>query len=64
MGHAPAGLFGFSHLLGGYAGGKPEYLRVPHADAKFYGKPPEADCPLVAAHAISRRNQGLNWLGK
>ncbi len=32
MGHAPAGCFGFSHLLGGYSGGQAEYLRVPHAD--------------------------------
>jgi threonine dehydrogenase-like Zn-dependent dehydrogenase len=32
MGHAPAGLFGYSHLMGGYAGGQAEYLRVPHAD--------------------------------
>lgn len=32
MGQAPAGLFGYSHLLGGYAGGQAEYLRVPHAD--------------------------------
>ncbi|HEV7401433.1 MAG TPA: zinc-dependent alcohol dehydrogenase [Chthoniobacteraceae bacterium] len=32
MGHSPAGLFGFSHLLGGFAGGQAEYLRVPHAD--------------------------------
>jgi threonine dehydrogenase-like Zn-dependent dehydrogenase len=32
MGHAPAGLFGYSHLLGGYAGGQADYLRVPHAD--------------------------------
>ncbi|MCU4743072.1 zinc-dependent alcohol dehydrogenase [Natronoglomus mannanivorans] len=32
MGHSPAGLFGFSHVLGGYAGGQAEYLRVPHAD--------------------------------
>ena len=32
MGHSPAGLLGFSHLLGGYAGGQAEYLRVPHAD--------------------------------
>lgn len=31
-GHAPAGLFGYSHLLGGYAGGQAEYLRVPCAD--------------------------------
>jgi threonine dehydrogenase-like Zn-dependent dehydrogenase len=32
MGHAPAGLFGYSHLLGGYPGGQAEYLRVPYAD--------------------------------
>ncbi len=32
MGHSPAGLFGFSHMLGGYAGGQAEYLRVPFAD--------------------------------
>ena len=32
MRHAPAGPFGYSHLLGGYPGGQAEYLRVPHAD--------------------------------
>lgn len=32
MGHSPAGLFGFSHMLGGYAGGQAQYLRVPYAD--------------------------------
>ncbi len=32
MGQSPAGLFGYSHMLGGYAGGQAEYLRVPHAD--------------------------------
>jgi threonine dehydrogenase-like Zn-dependent dehydrogenase len=32
-GHSPAGLFGYSHMLGGYAGGQAEYLRVPFADA-------------------------------
>ncbi len=31
-GHAPAGIFGYSHLLGGYAGGQAEYARVPFAD--------------------------------
>src|SRR6201747_3077663 len=31
-GHSPAGLFGYTHLLGGYAGGQAEYLRVPYAD--------------------------------
>jgi threonine dehydrogenase-like Zn-dependent dehydrogenase len=32
MGHSPSGLFGYSHMLGGYAGGQAELLRVPHAD--------------------------------
>lgn len=32
MGHSPAGLFGFSHLVGGFAGGQAEYMRVPYAD--------------------------------
>ncbi len=32
MGHSPAALFGFSHMLGGIPGGQAEFLRVPHAD--------------------------------
>lgn len=31
-GYSPSGLFGYSHLLGGYAGGQAEYVRVPFAD--------------------------------
>jgi threonine dehydrogenase-like Zn-dependent dehydrogenase len=31
-GHSPAGLFGYSHMLGGYAGGQAQYARVPFAD--------------------------------
>ncbi len=31
-GYSPGGLFGYSHTLGGYAGGQAEYLRVPYAD--------------------------------
>jgi threonine dehydrogenase-like Zn-dependent dehydrogenase len=31
-GHAPCGMFGYSHLTGGYAGGQAEYARVPFAD--------------------------------
>jgi threonine dehydrogenase-like Zn-dependent dehydrogenase len=31
-GHSPAGIFGYSHLVGGYAGGQAEYARVPFAD--------------------------------
>ncbi|MFC5068022.1 zinc-dependent alcohol dehydrogenase [Flaviflagellibacter deserti] len=33
FGHATAGLFGYSHLTGGYPGGQAEYLRVPFADS-------------------------------
>ena len=32
MGHSPSGLFGYSHMTGGYAGGQAEYVRVPYAD--------------------------------
>jgi threonine dehydrogenase-like Zn-dependent dehydrogenase len=31
-GHTPAGIYGYSHLMGGYAGGQAEYVRVPFAD--------------------------------
>jgi threonine dehydrogenase-like Zn-dependent dehydrogenase len=31
-GHSTAGIFGYSHLTGGYAGGQAEYARVPYAD--------------------------------
>jgi threonine dehydrogenase-like Zn-dependent dehydrogenase len=31
-GHASAGMFGYSHLTGGFAGGQAEYARVPFAD--------------------------------
>jgi len=32
FGHSTAGLFGYTHLTGGYPGGQAEYVRVPHAD--------------------------------
>lgn len=32
MGHSPAGIFGYSHMMGGYAGGQSQYVRVPFAD--------------------------------
>jgi threonine dehydrogenase-like Zn-dependent dehydrogenase len=32
MGYTPSGLFGFTHMLGGYAGGQAQYARVPFAD--------------------------------
>lgn len=33
FGHTTAGLFGYTHLTGGYAGGQAEYVRVPFADS-------------------------------
>lgn len=38
-GHSPAGLFGYSHMLGGYAGGQAEYARVPFADVGLFKIP-------------------------
>jgi threonine dehydrogenase-like Zn-dependent dehydrogenase len=32
FGFSPSGLFGYSHMLGGYAGGQAQYARVPFAD--------------------------------
>jgi len=40
FGHTTAGLFGYTHLTGGYSGGQAEYVRVPFAD-KTHVKIPE-----------------------
>ena len=42
FGHTTAGMFGYTHLTGGYAGGQAEYLRVPFADTTHI-KVPESD---------------------
>ena len=39
MGYSPSGLFGYSHLTGGYAGGQAEYARVPFADTGLFKIP-------------------------
>ncbi|MFZ6183158.1 zinc-dependent alcohol dehydrogenase [Nannocystis pusilla] len=36
FGAAPAGLFGYSHMFGGYPGGQAEYVRVPFADINHF----------------------------
>jgi threonine dehydrogenase-like Zn-dependent dehydrogenase len=41
FGHSTAGLFGYTHLTGGYSGGQAEYLRVPFADATHIKVPDE-----------------------
>jgi threonine dehydrogenase-like Zn-dependent dehydrogenase len=42
-GASGAGLFGYSHLYGGYAGGQAEYVRVPFADIGPLKVPDELD---------------------
>jgi threonine dehydrogenase-like Zn-dependent dehydrogenase len=40
-GYSGAGIYGYSHLLGGYAGGQAEYVRVPFADVGLFKVPDE-----------------------
>jgi len=42
-GYSPSGLFGYSHMLGGYAGGQAEYARVPFADVGPFKIPDGVD---------------------
>jgi len=37
MGHSPSGMFGYSHMLGGFSGGQAEFVRVPYAN--FQARP-------------------------
>jgi threonine dehydrogenase-like Zn-dependent dehydrogenase len=43
FGHRTAGLFGYTHLTGGYPGGQAEYLRVPFADTTHIKVPEGID---------------------
>jgi len=42
-GYSPCGIFGYSHMLGGYAGGQAEYARVPFADVGALKVPDNLD---------------------
>jgi len=42
-GYSAAGLFGYSHIYGGYAGGQAEYVRVPYADTGAFKVPEDLD---------------------
>ena len=46
-GQSSAGLFGYSHMLGGYAGGQAEYVRVPYADVGPVKIPPTLSAEQV-----------------
>ena len=40
-GHSPGGLYGYSHVFGGYPGGQAEYARIAFADANLFKVPDE-----------------------
>jgi threonine dehydrogenase-like Zn-dependent dehydrogenase len=42
-GYSASGLFGYSHIFGGYAGGQAEYARVPFADTGAFKVPEDLD---------------------
>ena len=53
FGHTTAGLFGYTHLTGGYPGGQAEYVRVPFADV---GPVKIPERPDRRAGAVPRRH--------
>jgi threonine dehydrogenase-like Zn-dependent dehydrogenase len=59
-GAAPAGIFGYSHALGGFAGSHAEYVRVPFADVGCFKVPDglDVDAAVYASDAVP-----TGWLG-
>ena len=47
LGHSPSGVFGYSHMLGGFAGGQAEYARVPFADVGPFKVPSDVSDEAV-----------------
>lgn len=43
LGYSTAGIYGYTHAFGGYAGSHAEYVRVPHADENCFRVPDELD---------------------
>jgi threonine dehydrogenase-like Zn-dependent dehydrogenase len=58
FGHATAGLFGYTHLTGGYPGGQAEYVRVPFADATHIKVPDGIPDEQVLSSVTSSRPAG------
>jgi len=64
-GHRTAGIFGYSHFLGGFAGGQAEYVRVPFADVNLLVLPDDvpdekalylSDIVCTSYHAVMECN--------
>lgn len=65
IGHSPAGIFGYSHALGGFAGSHAEYVRVPYADVNAFPVPAEvSDANAVfASDAVPTGWMGADMAG-
>jgi threonine dehydrogenase-like Zn-dependent dehydrogenase len=59
-GYAPAGIFAYSHITGGYAGSHAEYVRVPFADQGCFVVPDglDDDAAVYASDAVP-----TGWMG-
>ena len=62
LGHSPCGIFGYSHLTGGFAGGQAEYARVPFADVGPL-KVPEGTDRRAGALPLRHPAHGLHGRG-
>lgn len=64
-GHKTAGVFGYTHLTGGYQGGQAEYVRVPFADVNCLQVPPQlSDEQALFLSDIACTGWHANELGK
>ena len=65
MGHSPAGLFGFSHMLGGLSGKQAEYVRVPFAESVRLSFPPALEtsryCSSPVFPPVTRMRKTARW---
>jgi threonine dehydrogenase-like Zn-dependent dehydrogenase len=59
-GHHPAGIFGYSHAMGGFKGSHSQYVRVPYADHIAFTVPDEVD-DMTALFASDSAPTG--WMG-
>jgi threonine dehydrogenase-like Zn-dependent dehydrogenase len=63
LGDATAGIYGYTHAFGGYAGSHAEYIRVPHADENCFEVPEELhdDQALFVSDALPTGYMGADF---
>ncbi|HWG99279.1 MAG TPA: zinc-dependent alcohol dehydrogenase [Pilimelia sp.] len=59
-GHAPGGVFGYSHAMGGFAGSHAQYVRVPYADVGAFTVPDEVS---DARALFASDSAPTGWMG-